>query len=498
MLDQIKQISDSFSPYVWGQIIKSKKNYQLYEWLMQMTSTLPKDTSIRERVYIILNPTDPPFCEKGNKRRLCNKEQKYMFCGRIHKCECYKQHHKDTFVPPPPEVIQERKRKCVEVWQQKYGVSNPSKVKEVQQKRKDTYDKTSKENLWKRVSEEKTLTGYEEVVARVAVFVKPKFDISEYKGCGRKNRYLWECVSCSHQFKDHVDYGRFPKCRKCYPHLRSQAEREIREFIEAMGIKVYPNNRSVLKDLEYDMWIPSHNLAIEYNGVYWHSDKWKDPEYHVTKFVRSRDNGVRLIQIFEDEWKNKSQIIKRRLMAILGKSTKIYARNCKIVNVSPSDYKKFVEENHLQGYASASIKLGLTYEERLVAVMSFSTTRYTDEGYELIRYCSEGTVTGGASKLFKNFIKTYNPTKIVSYANRCWSNGGLYEQLGFKNTTQKDNNTGYWYIKKYTRYHRSTFTKKRLISLGFDSNKTESEIMDAQGFLKVYDAGNYSYEWNAP
>jgi len=495
MLDQIKQIADTMSPYVWGQVIKSKKHCGLYEWLLSATHHLPSDTTVRERVYVVLTPTDPPYCDMGKKRRFDDKKGSYAFCGRINICECYQTHHKETYVPLSPVTMQSILKKREVTWQDKYGVSNPSKVDAVKQKRKDTFAQTNKEELWKTVSENKTTTGYHEVLARVGHLVIPKFTVNEYQGSSRKNRYLWECVSCAHEFTDHVDYGRYPKCVKCNPNQASKVERELLEFVESLGVKAYPKSREVLKDLEYDIWIPEKRIAIEYNGVYWHSDLWKDPNYHYVKFKRSRDQGVKLIQIFEDEYNRTPDIIKGRLLAILGMSSKIPARKCNTTVLSASEYRQFVEKHHLQGYAPASIKLGLTYEGRLVAVMSFSTSRYTDEGYEMIRYCSEGNVVGGASKLFTLFTKMHNPQKVISYANRCWSDGGLYTKLGFINVTREDNNVGYWYVKGSTRYHRSTFTKKRLIELGFDQTKTESEIMNELGFLKIYDAGNYAFEW---
>lgn len=495
MLDKIKHIAETMSPYVWGQVIKSKNNTELYEWLVGATHDLPSDATIRERVYVVLNPQDPPYCVLGKKRRLDTRTGSYAFCGRIHTCECYQKHHKETYVPLAPEVIQDILTKREKTWIEKYGVNNPSKVNTVKQKRKETFAQTNKDELWKKVSEDKTITGYQEVLTRVGHFVKPKFTVDEYKGCSRKNRYKWSCVTCAYEFYDHVDYGRYPKCVKCYPQVRSKDERELLEFVESLGFTAYPNSRAILKDLEYDIWIPEKRIAIEYNGVYWHSNQWKDPNYHYVKFKRSRDQGVKLIQIFEDEYKRKPNIIKDRLLSILGMAPKIPARKCNTIVLSAAEYRQFVDKHHLQGYASASIKLGLTYQERLVAVMSFSTSRYTDEGYEMIRYCSEGNVVGGASKLFKLFTTMYNPQKVISYANRCWSDGGLYEKLGFINVTKHDDNVGYWYVKGSTRYHRSTFTKKRLIELGFDHTKTESDLMHEQGFLKIYDAGNYAFEW---
>ena len=285
---------------------------------------------------------------------------------------------------------------------------------------------------------------------------------------------------------------------KCFPNQKSKGELELRDFIRGLGFDILPNSREVLKNLEYDIWIPNARVAIEYNGIYWHSDEIRSDDYHVDKFIRSRDAGVRLIQIFEDEWINHKQIVKDRLHSILGRSTKIYARKCKIADIATQEYTNFVTSHHLQGYANATYKIGLYHDTTLVAVMSFSKSRYDKEGFEMIRYCSVGTVVGGASKLFSRFVKTVKPTKVFTYANRCWSDGNLYEKIGFKNITKNDRNIGYWYIKKFDRYHRSTFTKKRLVKMGYDATMTEQQIMKSAGYHRVTDCGNYKFEWVSP
>jgi hypothetical protein len=281
----------------------------------------------------------------------------------------------------------------------------------------------------------------------------------------------------------------------CFPNGKSKAEQDIRDYVASLGFEVLRNNRDVLLNQEYDIWIPSKRIAIEYNGVYWHSTEWKEPAYHVNKFIRSRENGVKLIQIFEDEWNNKPEIIKHRLQSILGCSPRLYARQCSVSEISSSEYVDFTTRHHLQGHAASSHKIGLYNHDKLVAVMGFSKSRYTKIGYELIRYCSTGTIVGGAGKLFSFFLKMYNPDRIISYANRCWSDGNLYKALGFTNTTVHDGNVGYWYVKNNVRHHRSTFTKSNLVKLGYDESMTESEIMKKAGYFKIYDCGNYRFEW---
>lgn len=130
--------------------------------------------------------------------------------------------------------------------------------------------------------------------------------------------------------------------------------------------------------------------------------------------------------------------------------------------------------------------------------MTFGKSRYhrcVFGSFELIRYCSIGNVIGGAGKLLKRFEVDHKPVHLVSYASRTWSaNGDLYRKLGFIDTTNSDDNVGYFYVKNGTKYHRSTFTKQRLVELGNNPIKTEEVIMRENDFLKIYDCGNYRFE----
>lgn len=462
---------------------------------MGFTPTLKTDVTIKERIHCIID-NDTPICKNGKTRRYYAGVEKYLFCSQQPDlCVCYKEHREENPVVIPPESMDLIVSKRRETWIKKYGTDNPSKVPSISQKRRETINKNMSDNFYKKVRYNQITTGFNTVVDRVKDFCTPNFTREEYDGCFQKNFYSWTCNSCKNEILGHVDYGNIPKCKKCSPSHVSSGEREIREFVQSLGIDFIANSREVLKNLEYDIWIPSKKIAIEFNGVYWHSDDLKGPTYHVDKFIRSRDLGVRLIQIFEDEWVNKKSIIKERLLSILGKSPKIYARKCKVEKISLDDYRSFLKNHHLQGYSHAAYKIGLYHEEKLVAVMSFSNARYQKDGFEMIRYCSIGTVVGGASKLLNYFIKNNNPDKIVTYANRCWSDGNLYKTLGFKNITRDDRNTGYWYLKKFDRYHRSTFMKKRLVKMGYDSSLTAEEIMKTAGYVKITDCGNYKFEW---
>lgn len=301
--------------------------------------------------------------------------------------------------------------------------------------------------------------------------------------------------------KKHRDFNQSPNnhlmgkgCPKCTTNI-SKAEEEISNFLKE-HLEVKQSDREQLGIRELDIFIPEKKLAIEYNGLYWHSEKFKDKKYHQEKRRLCESKGIKLLQIFEDEWLLKKEIVKSRLInEIGGNTTKIYARNCVIREVNSKDSNKFLEINHIQGKLNSRIRLGLYYKDELVSLMTFGGLRknlgqHSKEGsYELLRFCSKLNinVAGGASKLNSYFEKTFKPKETISYADLRWSSGKVYYNLGFKleHTTEPN----YFYTKGITRENRFNYRKSELIKKGFDKNKTEREIMLELGYNRIYDAG---------
>ena len=214
------------------------------------------------------------------------------------------------------------------------------------------------------------------------------------------------------------------------------------------------------------------------------------------------DKGIQLVHIFEDEWIYKKDIVKSRILNLLGKSDRIYARKCEIRNVSPSTARSFLDDNHIQGFCSSAYRYGLYYNGELVSLMTFGNKRKNlgsksiNGHYELLRFCNKlnTTVIGGASRLFKHFIKEVKPIEIVSYADRRWSNGNLYEKLGF--TLTHKSQPSYFYVINDKRENRFKYRKDALVKEGYDKDKTEHQIMLERGIYRIYDCGCLVYDIN--
>lgn len=276
-------------------------------------------------------------------------------------------------------------------------------------------------------------------------------------------------------------------------------EKEVKDFISSIyNGTIILNDRSLLDNLELDIYLPELKIAIEFNGLYWHSDLFKEKNYHIDKTKKCEEKGVRLIHIFENEWTSKQDIVKSRLQNLLGYSKKVFARKCTIVELDSKTADEFLRTTHIQGSAPASIRIGLIHNGALVAVQTYCKSRFSkDCEWELLRYANalNTTVVGGASKLFKHFISKYSGN-IVSYSDLRWNTGTLYKTLGFKQTHISAPN--YWYFKGCTTlYSRQKFQKHKLAELleYFDPDKTEVENMRANKYRRIFDCGNLVFKY---
>jgi very-short-patch-repair endonuclease len=303
-----------------------------------------------------------------------------------------------------------------------------------------------------------------------------------------------ECGHTGEYWLPNLVQGKGYACKVCTPHGSSSQENSILAYIkEVYKGWIVERDRSILKGQELDIVLPDLGLAFEINGCYYHSEEKKPKNYHRDKTNALEEFGYQLIHIYDYDINNHIDIVKSRINTLLNKSTRIFARKCEVQEISfPKD---FLATNHLQGAGQpTSINLGLYQREQLVAVMTFSYSRYTNKyEYELVRYCSllNHTIVGGASKLLKHFEREYSPISLVSYAKRDWSKGKLYTQLGF--TLSHATAPGYFYIRNNRRINRQAAQKHKLEALFptiYSKDKSESQILAEAQYLRVNDSGN--------
>lgn len=289
-------------------------------------------------------------------------------------------------------------------------------------------------------------------------------------------------------------------CPKCF-HGKgtSQGEQSLVDFVqEHYKGWIVQHDRQLLQGKELDLILPDLGLCFEYNGSYWHSEHKISEQYHLEKTQQVEAYDYQLIHIGEYHWINKQSIVKSRILSLLKLTTKISARKCQIKKLTTWP-KEFLDTTHLQGSGSPTgINYGLYYDHELCAVMTFSKSRYRkDYQYELVRYSQKlnTTVVGGASRLLKQFTRDYKPQSLCSYANRDFSRGNVYHQLGFQ--LIDITTPGYTYNKRGEQLllSRHQFQKHKLAKKleHYDETLTELENMHIHNYYRVYDSGNLVY-----
>lgn len=300
---------------------------------------------------------------------------------------------------------------------------------------------------------------------------------------------------------------------KGYSRFEVEIREYIRQLIPTIQISDKPNTK-IIAPYHIDVWVPEFKLGIEFHGLCWHSFgnnpnnaylEKKDKNRHKIKADKAHENNIALLQIFENEWENPIQckIWKSMINSRLDLNKKIFGRKCTIKSISIIESNKFLIENHMQGsVVGSSLHLGLFYKDNLMALMVFGKPRFkVNADWELLRFCNKinHTVLGGFSKLLKYFCRKNKGVRILSYANRRWSQGNIYEKNKFQ--FQGIIEPGYYYfqLRNITRiYHRIAFQKHKLENKLdiFNKSLTETENMYANDYRKIYDAGQIKYMLN--
>ncbi len=272
----------------------------------------------------------------------------------------------------------------------------------------------------------------------------------------------------------------------------SYHEKDIVRFIEEIGFTPDLNNRSILGGRELDVVIHEKKVAIEYNGIYWHSDKFRDKNYHLRKTMDARAAGYRLIHIFEDEWVYRKDQVKSKIRSILGVDNRnvVYARKCNHFKPPKPMSMEFLELNHIQGRTSFSLSFGLSFNGEMVALMTFK--KRTDDVYELTRYATSARVVGGFTRLLshaKGELLDIGVRRIVSFADLRYSEGDLYSSCGW--THEYNTKPDYQYVIGDKRVRKQNYRRGALARKleNFDESLSEKENMEMNGISRVYDCG---------
>jgi hypothetical protein len=395
--------------------------------------------------------------------------------------------------------LEKAKQTCLE----KYGTENPNSLEEIKEKIRNTNIKKFGCSCYTR-SKKYKLKRKASMAYNFFKKYSSRKDITPINVDTNRCFYRFHCNKCNTDFsitpylttiRDKRGECICINCNKIGS-PSSRAEKEIYDYLIKFYTEPVELHKRILDGKELDIYVPEKNIAIEYDGVYWHNELMKEKNYHLWKTEECNKRNIQLIHIFEDEWKYKQEIVKSRLKGLLGLNDRIYARKteCRIIDFKTA--KEFLDDNHIQGSCVSKYNYGLFCNDELVSVMTFGNSRFKDTEFELLRFANKlyTNVIGGASKLFCHFRKDHPEIeKIVSYADRRWSKGNLYEKLGFEYVSKSS--PSYYYVIGDLRHNRIEFQKHKLVAAGADPNKSEHDIMLEKGIYRIYDCGNLKYEF---
>lgn len=430
-----------------------KRNYiEQYNRIYELTSFLPKDITLLERIYCIINDiTERKKCLTCDNFTTFNKTIKRgynNYCSS--KCS-----QKDKNLQEIKKA--KYKKTCFE----KYGVDNTSKLNSSKEKIKNWYKNNY---VQRKILSDKTLQSYYDM------HINDKIPITILsKQLGFSSATLHNTLN-RRGFKTKVFSGSF-------------IETKLTEFIETLNVNFIAHDRKVLNGKELDIYLPDHNLAIEVNGLYWHCEKVKHKNHLLDKSNLCKELGIFLIHFYDVELMNNFKVVKSLIKSKLNLyDNTIEAKNTIIKEIDNNLCKEFLNDNHIQGHENSSINYGLFYQDKLVSVMTFNDDNDNDK-WKLIRFCNliNTNVIDAESKLFKNFLNNMKPNSILSHSDLRYFNDNTFNKIGFMKINQSKPDYLYFHKKEYELHNKTKFKKR-------DTKNND--------FLKIYNCGNNLYKYN--
>ena len=515
-----------------------RKNYPEFCSMLDKDKDIDSNLPFTERMWLKINGlTEAPKCPVcGNQVKFKSLVHGYKSaCSRecsnknTEKIEKTKKNNIEKFGVSAPaknkDITEKIKQTCIS----RYGVDNPLKNKEVHEKMMATCIERhgGLGNASDSAKEKQKKTMLERYGAENAA------NIEEFREKTRKTlveRYGAEITFKSEEIKK--------KCRGTLvfrygvdspmksDKIKEKAKKTNLErygaewFCQTKEFNASLSNDSkanlafanILKCLEisFDREFPIENrrydfkvgeTLIEINPTATHNSsfgiKGKDPvekTYHIEKTNLAEEHGFSCIHVWD--WDDPEMIAK----SLLHRKT-VYARDCRVTEVSISSANKFIEENHFQGKCRGTeTAVGLEFDGELVAVMTFGKSRYNKNySKELLRLCFKSgiRVTGGAAKMFKFYVENHNPESVISYCDRSKFTGKVYETLGFKLLRHGTPSLHWCNGKTHIR-------ESMLLKLGFDKifgtdygkGTDNRELMRMHRYAEVYDCGQDLYVYS--
>jgi hypothetical protein len=502
-------------PKHFVQILQSKKYLNEKQWILE-NSKIQSDHLIEHIRYILYNDTN--ICEFGNVRHLKSLKEGWRFCGHSAKCKCSVENQKNKIRDyQSTEQNELRKEKIKNTNLEKYGSVSPFGNQEIREKSKTSIiERYGVENYFSTKEFQDKISNLNIEKYGVSSFKKIHIPSETLNILDNKSNFIHFAnnksigeLSNSLNVDNTTIVSRIKKyqCESIIS-SRSSFEADLKNFLLSKNIEYITNSRSIIPPLELDFFIPESKLAIECNGDYWHSDIFKDKNYHYKKWELCKDLEIQLIQIRESDWKINSSLFKSIILQSLHMDDNpvIGARKCHIQKIDSTIARPFLDQNHLQGFCSGTYHFGGFYNNNLISVMTFGWTRGSKQTrrFELKRWSTDkdAKYPGLFTKTFKYAQQSIQFQQVVSFSMNDWFTGNVYDKAGFKK--EKIFEPSYYYFIDEKWRHCSALTKERIkvkyhnnniIQEMIQTGSTEFELTNYLNILRYWDSGKVEWVW---
>lgn len=449
-----------------------KKN-NFYNYIYETTSFLDSSYSNRERIFCIANNiASQPICKCCGKRTYLSTEGILKF-REFCSVQCSaKMRPQEAYDKRDLSQANEKRRKTLK---EKFGYEYNSQRPEIKKKISD------KMKLQLNSFARSKLEDVEWLINEYVTRNNTAVGIGNILGCDYTTVISY-CRKANLEIKSHFN--------------QSSGEIEVADFMDSiLSFKVKRGDRQFLENKkEIDILIPEHNLAIEYEGLFWHSEAIEtyDREASYKKYTICKEKGFQLITIFEDEWIGRQEQVKSYLSAKVGIFQKRdYARNCIVKEIEKEEAINFINQYHIQKVRFVKKAFGLFLNDELVGVVSYATHHRKSEQLVLNRIVFKAgiQIVGGMNKLIQNTI-TKLDSDIITWSDNRWSTGEIYEKCGF--VFDGDLPSDYSYSTKYERFPKQAFMKK---NTKCPENMTEHQWALQNGYYRMYDCGKKRWKY---
>ena len=258
--------------------------------------------------------------------------------------------------------------------------------------------------------------------------------------------------------------------------------------------QVLLNNKKIIKPYELDIYLPEINIAFEFNGLYWHNEQNRGKTYHDDKTHFAISASIKLMHVFEDEWRVKRDIVKSMIAARLGVfERKLGARQCVVREITKQERIKFFNENHVDGDVPSKIAYGLfSPAGDLVSALSLRVPEKKKkyDAMEVARFAvaKNTSVSGALGKLSKHALSQAGKQLMTYVDLRFGSTQETWERAGWKCIGETP--VRWWWTNDSKRYNRRKFKadKKRGMS--------EKQVAEEAGVKRIYGCKNLVFTLN--